>query len=53
MVDTLVWFCNNNNFEIIGLYEFKRPSVCDRKVPAGGFSISFAYPGFCLILKDL
>jgi hypothetical protein len=50
MIDTMVWFCNNNNFEIIGLYGFECLGDCDRRAPAGGFSISFAYPGFCLIL---
>jgi hypothetical protein len=36
MIDTMVWFCNNKNFEIIGLYDFERPGVNDRTVPAGG-----------------
>jgi hypothetical protein len=36
MIDTMVGFCNNKNFEIIGLYDFERPGVYDRTVPAGG-----------------
>jgi hypothetical protein len=51
---SLVGFCNNNNFEIIGLYGFECPGFCGRRSQGQeGFRYPYAYTGLCLNLKDL